>query len=189
MSFLEEVTRTLSMRATREENLLKAEGNIRRYLYRAGDEDPRVLLALRKYPAREMNTPNLFSDEQLAIAPCRMVLVGGAGAGKSFVLCRIFTLAARQIRPDRPVPFLLDLDRDLGTDLNIRASSSSECTGISHPRRSRNTRRVVTCSSTVSRSILRVIKRKMSKWKKKRPGHRHRPPLTKTFLETVVMTR
>ena len=35
----------------------------------------------------------------------------------------------------------------------------------------------------------RVIKRKMSKWKKKRPEHRHRPPLTKTFLETVVMTR
>src|SRR5271166_6592369 len=122
MSFLEEVTRTLSMRATREEKILRAEGNIRRYLYRAGDEDPRVLLALRKYPAREMNTPNLFSDEQLAIAPCRMVLVGGAGAGKSFVLRRIFTLAARQIGPDRPVPFLLDLDRDLGTDLNIRAS-------------------------------------------------------------------
>ena len=35
----------------------------------------------------------------------------------------------------------------------------------------------------------RVIKRKMSKWKKKRPEHRHRPPLTKTFPETVVMTR
>ena len=35
----------------------------------------------------------------------------------------------------------------------------------------------------------RVIKRKMSKWKKNRPEHRHRPPLTKTFLETVVMTR
>ena len=35
----------------------------------------------------------------------------------------------------------------------------------------------------------RVIKRKMSKWKKKHPEHRHRPPLTKTFLETVVMTR
>jgi len=35
----------------------------------------------------------------------------------------------------------------------------------------------------------RVIKRKMSKWKKKRPEHRHRPPLKKTFPETVVMTR
>jgi len=35
----------------------------------------------------------------------------------------------------------------------------------------------------------RVIKRKMSKWKKKRPEHRHLPPLEKTFLETVVMTR
>jgi hypothetical protein len=33
----------------------------------------------------------------------------------------------------------------------------------------------------------RVIKRKMSKWKKKRPQHRHRPPLKKTFIETVVM--
>jgi hypothetical protein len=34
----------------------------------------------------------------------------------------------------------------------------------------------------------RVIKRKMSKWKKKRPEHRRRPPLTKTFVESVVMT-
>jgi Insertion element 4 transposase N-terminal/Transposase DDE domain len=33
----------------------------------------------------------------------------------------------------------------------------------------------------------RVIKRKMSKWKKKRPHHRHRPPLKKTFTEAVVM--
>jgi hypothetical protein len=35
----------------------------------------------------------------------------------------------------------------------------------------------------------RVIKRKMSKWKKKRPEHRHLPPLKKTFSETVVMLR
>ena len=34
----------------------------------------------------------------------------------------------------------------------------------------------------------RVIKRKMSKWRKKRPEHRHRPPLKKTFAETVVIT-
>ena len=33
----------------------------------------------------------------------------------------------------------------------------------------------------------RVIKRKMSKWKKKRSKHRHIPPLKKTFAETVVM--
>ena len=35
----------------------------------------------------------------------------------------------------------------------------------------------------------RVIKQKISKWKKKRPQHRHRPPLKKTFIETVVMIR
>jgi hypothetical protein len=35
----------------------------------------------------------------------------------------------------------------------------------------------------------RVIKRKMSKWKKKRPEHRRLPPLKKTFAETVVTTR
>jgi hypothetical protein len=35
----------------------------------------------------------------------------------------------------------------------------------------------------------RVIKRKMSKWKKKRPEHRRLPPLKKAFPETVVMTR
>ena len=35
----------------------------------------------------------------------------------------------------------------------------------------------------------RVIKRKISKWKKKRPEHRHLPPLKKTFPETVVMLR
>jgi len=33
----------------------------------------------------------------------------------------------------------------------------------------------------------RVIKRKMSKWPKKRPKHRNLPQLTKTFPETVVM--
>lgn len=35
----------------------------------------------------------------------------------------------------------------------------------------------------------RVIKRKMSKWKKKRPEHRARPPLTKRFVQTIVMLR
>ena len=35
----------------------------------------------------------------------------------------------------------------------------------------------------------RVIKQKMSKWKKKRPEHRPSPKLTKTFIETVVMIR
>jgi hypothetical protein len=35
----------------------------------------------------------------------------------------------------------------------------------------------------------RVIKRKMSKWKKKRPEHRGLPPLKKTFPETVVIIR
>jgi hypothetical protein len=35
----------------------------------------------------------------------------------------------------------------------------------------------------------RVIKRKMSKWPKKRPQHRRPPPLKKTFAETVVMLR
>ncbi len=34
----------------------------------------------------------------------------------------------------------------------------------------------------------RVIKRKMKNWLKKRPEHRHLPPLTKTFMESVVMT-
>jgi len=33
----------------------------------------------------------------------------------------------------------------------------------------------------------RVIKRKMSKWKKKRPEHRHIPALKKRFIEAVVM--
>lgn len=33
----------------------------------------------------------------------------------------------------------------------------------------------------------RVIKRKMSRWNKCRPGHRALPPLTKTFIQSVVM--
>jgi hypothetical protein len=33
----------------------------------------------------------------------------------------------------------------------------------------------------------RVIKQKVSKWPKKRPQHRHPPPLTKTFAESVVV--
>ena len=33
----------------------------------------------------------------------------------------------------------------------------------------------------------RVIKRKISKWNKKRPAHRHPPPLQKTFRQSVVM--
>ena len=35
----------------------------------------------------------------------------------------------------------------------------------------------------------RVIKRKMSKWNKKRPEHRHPPPSKKTFWQSVVMLR
>ena len=33
----------------------------------------------------------------------------------------------------------------------------------------------------------RVIKQKVKKWPKKRPHHRKRPPLRKTFEESVVM--
>jgi hypothetical protein len=35
----------------------------------------------------------------------------------------------------------------------------------------------------------RVIKQQVSKWPKKKPKHRHLPPLKKTFRETVVMIR
>ena len=35
----------------------------------------------------------------------------------------------------------------------------------------------------------RVVKRKMSKFKKKRPEHRRLPPLKKTFVRSVVMLR
>jgi hypothetical protein len=45
------------------------------------------------------------------------------------------------------------------------------------------------CDPRRNRVNPRVIKRKMSKWKKKRPEHRRVPPLKKTFAETVVMTR
>jgi hypothetical protein len=38
-----------------------------------------------------------------------------------------------------------------------------------------------------NRSNPRVVKRKMSKFNKKRPEHRGRPPLKKTFAETVVI--
>jgi hypothetical protein len=38
-----------------------------------------------------------------------------------------------------------------------------------------------------NRSNPRVVKRKMSKFAKKRPEHRGRPPLKKTFAETVVI--
>jgi hypothetical protein len=39
-----------------------------------------------------------------------------------------------------------------------------------------------------NRTNPRVVKRKMSKFAKKRPEHRSRPPLKKTFAETVVIT-
>ena len=45
------------------------------------------------------------------------------------------------------------------------------------------------CDPRRNRINPRVIKRKMSKWKKKRPEHRRVPPLKKTFAETIVMTR
>ena len=38
-----------------------------------------------------------------------------------------------------------------------------------------------------NRSNPRVVRQKMSKFKKKRPEHRGLPPLQKTFVETVVM--
>jgi hypothetical protein len=40
-----------------------------------------------------------------------------------------------------------------------------------------------------NRSNPRVVKRKMSNSKKKRPEHRNRPPLAKPFAETIVMRR
>jgi hypothetical protein len=39
-----------------------------------------------------------------------------------------------------------------------------------------------------NRANPRVVKRKMSKFAKKRPEHRGRPPLKKTFAQTMVIT-
>ncbi len=45
------------------------------------------------------------------------------------------------------------------------------------------------CDNRRDRVNPRVIKRKMSKWPKKRPCHRRPPPLKKAFQESVVMLR
>jgi hypothetical protein len=43
--------------------------------------------------------------------------------------------------------------------------------------------------SRANRSNPRVIKQKVKKWPKKRPHHRHPPPLTKPFAKSIVMLR
>ena len=47
------------------------------------------------------------------------ILIGNAGAGKSVVLKHAFTVAANSFSPNTPAPYLIDLDRDVGSSLDI----------------------------------------------------------------------
>jgi hypothetical protein len=101
----------------------------------------------------------------------------------------------RALMPEAAREENLDADRRSFTGcLRILQARLPECDGSTPPRLEQwyglllEERAQERIEPRRNRVNPRVVKRKMSKFAKKRPHHRGQPPLKKTFAETVVIT-
>ena len=128
MSLLGDLTHHLGEETSEIEQILRREQYVRRLLFAEGT-DPRVEAAWRSAQTRRAGRDSIYTDEDLFV-PRRLILVGGTGSGKSFVLKRAFVGAVRRFNAEQPAPFFLDLDAHLGTRLDIGDALESKYEGM-----------------------------------------------------------
>ena len=128
MSLLGDLNRHLGEETLEIEKILRREQYVRRLLFAEGT-DPRVEAAWRSVRARRAGRDSVYTDEELFV-PKRIILVGGTGSGKSFVLKRAYVGAVRRFGAEQPAPFFLDLDANLGTRLDVVEALESKYEGM-----------------------------------------------------------
>jgi len=125
---LGDLNRHLGEETLEIEQILRREQYVRRLLFAEGT-DPRVEAAWRSVRARRAGRDSVYTDEELFV-PKRIILVGGTGSGKSFVLKRAYVGAVRRFGAEQPAPFFLDLDANLGTRLDVVEALESKYEGM-----------------------------------------------------------
>ena len=80
-----------------------------------------------------MQNTLILEDSALEKQPY-LFLIGNAGSGKSWVLALGYLEAAQHFlqHPSSPVPFFLDLGKELPTDLNVERTLQGTYAGLFH---------------------------------------------------------
>ncbi|HJY83004.1 MAG TPA: hypothetical protein VKK81_18215, partial [Candidatus Binatia bacterium] len=101
-------------------SLLGQEDYAHRLIFRQGVEVDKAR-AFRAFREDRESTGDLLEDQELDKQP-RLLLIGDAGSGKSFILAFAYLQAAQRFLKNlsAPFPLFLDLDKDLPTQLNIQ---------------------------------------------------------------------
>ena len=144
----------------------------------------------------------VFDEQKTHQDPCRPTKPANLRSETPLgVIQEIYALSlghyvTRALMAEAAATVKLDPDRlsFLGC-LHILRCRLPECAGRT-PAELADWHRALLAEMTVERTDVRrnrinprVIKQKMSKFKKKRPEHRRLPPLLKTFIETIVIVR
>ncbi len=101
--------------------VLESEGYVPRTLYKEGMNPFTQGLLPRLFKEHYQRTGDIILDSALFPSQ-RMVIIGNAGAGKTFIIYHAFIDAVQQFhgKPKlAPLPFLLDFDGDLASNLKI----------------------------------------------------------------------
>ena len=128
VSMIEHLSRHIKTECAEIEALLRREQYVRRILFAEG-VNAQFEAIWRSMRRRQSASGGSYSDEDL-FAPRRMILIGGTGSGKSFVIKRGFVDAASEFETGGPAPFLLDLDAHLGTRLDVVEALDTKYRGL-----------------------------------------------------------
>ena len=125
---IEHLSRHIKTECAEIESLLRREQYVRRILFADG-VNAQFEAIWRSMRRKQSASGASYSDEDL-FAPRRMLLLGGAGSGKSLVIKRAFVGAASRFATGGPAPFLLDLDAHLGTRLDVVEALDTKYQGV-----------------------------------------------------------
>ena len=128
VSFVGDVNRYLREECAQVEAILRRERYVRRLLFAEG-ADAQLEAVWRSMRSNRADRGSVYIDEDLSI-PRRIILLGGTGSGKSFVIKRGFIGAVSRFETGGPAPFLLDLDAHLGTRLDVTEALDTKYDGM-----------------------------------------------------------
>ncbi len=120
MAFHDDACLALNTSLAEARQLLNREQYVHRLIYREG-EDPREAYQLYHFLDEHRARQNNILKDSEVLPNRRIVLIGNAGSGKSLILTHLFAAAAERFQSDTlaPIPFFLDLHRDLDSNNDL----------------------------------------------------------------------
>ncbi len=131
MSYLDDARKVLSSRISEIKAFLEREQYVRRFVFKEGEDAQQAFQLYRLLGHNRSHENTLLKDEEL-IQGRRIMLIGNAGSGKTLVFHYAFLKAAEKFFRDAsgPVPFLLDLHGNLGSDNDIARALDHRYEGL-----------------------------------------------------------